>query len=166
MARSSLKMHDCMSRRDEGRPSHMRWPLQVNARLAKRADDRHWHGALPVFAGAVALVIMPAFMGRVTWAAFACLSLAAAGIWAIHGPLLSWPAAILRGTNAAAGVPFEDHVSHAHLAQRIGLCSMIQCSCPQVRLRVTLVGPTSGVGPQDLRSSRCWVVPAASVGRL
>ena len=56
--------------------------------------------------GAVALALMPAFMGRVMWAAFACLSLAAAGIWAVQGPLLSWPAAILQGTNAAAGKDF------------------------------------------------------------
>jgi hypothetical protein len=77
---------------------------KVNARLAKKAEERQWHGAVPLLVGAVALALMPAFMGRVTWAAFAFLSLAAAGIWAVHGPLLSWPAAILQGTNAAAGL--------------------------------------------------------------
>ncbi len=76
---------------------------QINARLAKKAEERQWHGAVPLLLGAVALALMPAFMGHVTWLAFVCLSLAAAGIWAIHGPLLSWPAAILQGTNAAAG---------------------------------------------------------------
>ncbi|CAL8464997.1 g4532 [Coccomyxa elongata] len=77
--------------------------MLINARLAKKAEERQWHGAVPLLLGAVALALMPAFMGHVTWLAFVCLSLAAAGIWAIHGPLLSWPAAILQGTNAAAG---------------------------------------------------------------
>ena len=77
---------------------------QVNAKLAKRAHDRHWHGAAPVLAGAAALATLPLFLGRVQWAAFLALSVAAAGIWAVHGPLLSWPAVILSGTNAASGV--------------------------------------------------------------
>ena len=74
----------------------------MNAHLAKRANERNWHGALSAFAGALALAVMTACF-RVEWAAFVCLSIAAAGIWAVHGPLLSWPAAILTGTNAAAG---------------------------------------------------------------
>ena len=76
---------------------------QVNAKLAKRVHDRHWHGAVPLLAGAAALALLPLFLGRVMWAAFLALSVAAAGIWAVHGPLLSWPAVILSGTNAASG---------------------------------------------------------------
>ena len=71
--------------------------------MAKSANDRHWHGAVPVLIGAVALAAMPIFMSRVAWAAFACLSIGAFGIWAVHGPLMSWPAVILSGTNAASG---------------------------------------------------------------
>ena len=77
--------------------------LQVVARMAKSANDRHWHGAVPVLIAAVALAVMPMFMSRMAWAAFACLSIGAFGIWAGHGPLMSWPAAFLSGTNAASG---------------------------------------------------------------
>lgn len=82
---------------------HMRAGSQVNANLSRKACERHWHGALPLFVGAAALAALPLFMGHVTWAAFAALVLAAAGIWSMHGPLSSWPAALLSGTNAAAG---------------------------------------------------------------
>ncbi|CAL5229393.1 g12711 [Coccomyxa viridis] len=77
--------------------------MLVVARMAKSANDRHWHGAVPVLIGAVALAVMPVFMSRVAWAAFTCLSIGAFGIWAVHGPLMSWPAVILSGTNAASG---------------------------------------------------------------
>ena len=81
------------------------WVLQVVARMAKSANDRHWHGAVPALIGAMALAAMPIFMSRVAWAAFVCLSIAAFGIWAGHGPLMSWPAVFLSGTNAASGEP-------------------------------------------------------------
>ena len=71
--------------------------------MAKRARERHWHGAVMMFLGAVSLALMAASIGHVGWAALLCLSLAAAGIWSTQGPLLSWPAALLQGTNAAAG---------------------------------------------------------------
>lgn len=71
--------------------------------MAKSANDRHWHVAVPVLISAIALAVMPVFMSRVAWIAFACLTTAAFGIWAGHGPLMSWPAVILSGTNAASG---------------------------------------------------------------
>lgn len=75
--------------------------------MAKRAQERHWHGAAMMFLGALSLALMAAFIGHVGWAAIICLSLAAAGIWSTQGPLLSWPATILQGTNAAAGGMLE-----------------------------------------------------------
>ena len=84
---------------------------QVVARMAKSANDRHWHGAVPVLIGAVALAVMPVFMSRVAWAAFACLSIGAFGIWAVHGPLMSWPAVILSGTNAASGELLRNNIT-------------------------------------------------------
>jgi hypothetical protein len=77
--------------------------VQVNAQLSKRAGERHWHGALPVLAGAAAMAVLAASIGRIMWVAFAALTVAAAGIWALQGPLMSWPAAFLSGTNAASG---------------------------------------------------------------
>ncbi len=53
----------------------------------------------------VALAGMPLAQGRVSWLAFVFLTLACIGVWGGHGPLLSWPAAILDGTAAAAGPP-------------------------------------------------------------
>jgi len=90
--------------------------------MAKSANDRHWHVAVPVFFGAIALAVMPIFMSRVAWLAFACLSVAAFGIWGVHGPLMSWPAVILSGTNAASGKPLTCCSSECVL----GVC--IYCS--------------------------------------
>ena len=77
--------------------------LQGVARMAKAADERHWHISVPALIAAAALGAMPLFMARVPWLAFACLTIAAFGIWSPHGPLMSWPAVILSGTNAASG---------------------------------------------------------------
>ena len=91
--------------------------------MAKSTGDRHWHLAVPVLIGAVALAAMPIFMSRVAWAAFACLSIAAFGIWAGHGPLMSWPAILLSGTNAASGErlgPEPSKCSVKHMARLHG----------------------------------------------
>ena len=77
--------------------------LQGVARMAKAADERHWHISVPSLIAAAALGAMPLFISRVPWIAFACLTIAAFGIWSPHGPLMSWPAVILSGTNAASG---------------------------------------------------------------
>ena len=71
--------------------------------MAKAADERHWHISVPSLIAAAALGAMPLFIARVPWIAFACLTIAAFGIWSPHGPLMSWPAVILSGTNAASG---------------------------------------------------------------
>ena len=76
---------------------------QVNAKLAKRANERHWHGGLALLLGGSALALLAALIGHTIIAAIAALTLASAGIWAVQGPLLSWPAVILSGTNAASG---------------------------------------------------------------
>ena len=78
--------------------------------MAKRANDRHWHVAVPVLIGAVALAVMPVFMSGVAWAAFVCLSIGTFGMWAGHGPFMSWPAVILSGTNAASGEPLRSDI--------------------------------------------------------
>ena len=94
--------------------------------MAKSANDRHWHVAVPIFTGALALALMPIFMSRVAWAAFACLTIAAFGIWSPHGPLMSWPAVILSGTNAASG---EHHWQRA-LAPVMGSTMLPENRCP------------------------------------
>lgn len=89
--------------------------------MAKSANDRHWHVAVPLFVGALALALMPIFMSRVAWAAFACLAVAAFGIWSPQGPLVSWPAVILSGTNAASG---EHRWQRALALVRVCLCCL------------------------------------------
>ena len=42
-------------------------------------------------------------LGQVSWVAFCALTVTLLGIWGVHGPLLSWPAAVLDSKNAAAG---------------------------------------------------------------
>ena len=82
--------------------------MQVNARWSKKSGERHWHGGGALFLGAGALTMVPLCMGHSTLAAFLALSAAAAGIWGAHGPLMSWPAAFLHGSNAAAGAAWAD----------------------------------------------------------
>ncbi|KAK9837315.1 hypothetical protein WJX81_005659 [Elliptochloris bilobata] len=83
--------------------------MVVNARHSKRSGERHWHGALPLLVGAVALAALAALLGSSgngtagAAGAFAALSAAAVGIWSVHGPLMGWPAAFLSGTTAASG---------------------------------------------------------------
>ena len=108
VARTSIELRviipQAVTTPNPGRPSESSIPVpQVVARMAKSTGDRHWHVAAPVLIGAMGLAAMPIFMSRVAWAAFACLSLAGFGIWAGHGPLMSWPAVLLSGTNAASG---------------------------------------------------------------
>ena len=81
--------------------------------MAKAANERHWHISVPALIAAAALGAMPLFMTRVPWVAFACLTIAAFGIWSPHGPLMSWPAVILSGTNAASG-DAQQQSSSAH----------------------------------------------------
>lgn len=113
---------------------------QVVARMAKSANDRHWHGAVPVLIGAVALAVMPVFMSRVAWAAFTCLSIGAFGIWAVHGPLMSWPAVILSGTNAASGesseVAHSCRPAHPPMMHPVGL---LQHSSPSLVLHTDMM---------------------------
>lgn len=82
---------------------------------AKRTGDRHWHISVPLLVGTGLLVAMPLVEDDITWLAFVLLSLGCVCVWAPHGPLLSWPAAILQGTAAAAGIlsNFKDVVSFA-----------------------------------------------------
>ena len=77
--------------------------MQVVSYSAKKTGDRHWHIAIPLLLGAGLLVALPLVEGRVMWLAFTLLSLGCLCVWAPHGPLLSWPAAILPGTAAATG---------------------------------------------------------------
>ena len=76
---------------------------QVIAYLAKRSGERHWHIAAPLMAATCAMTLMPLVQRHVSWLAFLALVVGAVGIWAPHGPLLSWPAALLPGTAAASG---------------------------------------------------------------
>ena len=76
---------------------------QVIAYLAKRSGERHWHIAAPLLVAACAMTLMPLVEQYVTWLSFLALVVGAVGIWGPHGPLLSWPAALLPGTAAASG---------------------------------------------------------------
>lgn len=77
-----------------------------NAAHSRRSNERRWHSGLPLLAAGVAFLALPllARVGEV--AALTGLSLAAAGIWATHGPFFSWPATILEHNKAAAAIGF------------------------------------------------------------
>ena len=76
-----------------------------NAYHAKRRNERHWHTALPLLASCLAFLLLPLLARGEDGAVLALLMLAAAasGIWATHGPLFSWPAAILSHQSSTIG---------------------------------------------------------------
>jgi MFS family permease len=78
--------------------------MVLNARHAQAANERHLHAGVPIALGALFMALTPLMLRFVApLAAFASLVLAAASVWAFHGPFMSWPATFLRGTEAAAG---------------------------------------------------------------
>eukprot|EP00873_Tetraselmis_striata_P027552 jgi/Tetstr1/447816/TSEL_035146.t1 len=77
--------------------------LWVAAR-SKARNERRFHTAVPVFVAAMAMLMMPALEMIVRgYLSFVAMTAAASGIWAVHGPLLSWPATFLVGSDAAGG---------------------------------------------------------------
>ncbi|GAB4813303.1 hypothetical protein N2152v2_000349 [Parachlorella kessleri] len=78
--------------------------MVVVARMAARANERHYHAGIPILLGAFFLGLVPLLMDYVgAVAAFVSLVLAAAGVWSFHGPFMSWPAVFLHGPEVAAG---------------------------------------------------------------
>lgn len=75
--------------------------MVLNARHARRTDERRLHTALPMLCTAVALGLLPLATNPAP--ALAGLTAAAAGTWAVHGPFFSWPAALLEPRAAALG---------------------------------------------------------------
>lgn len=81
--------------------------MVVNAKLAEAANERHLHAGVPPCLGAIAMALTPLALRFVSpIAAFVCLVLAAAFVWALHGPFMSWPATFLEGYEASAGFAF------------------------------------------------------------
>ncbi|PSC74031.1 MFS transporter isoform A [Micractinium conductrix] len=75
--------------------------MVANAHHARARDERRLHTALPMVATALALAGTPALVALGPAPALLGLSAAAAGIWAVHGPFFSWPAALLDRQPAA-----------------------------------------------------------------
>lgn len=94
------------------------------AQLSKRSGERHWHVATPLAMGTVAVVVMSLVGESSKWVAFAMLSVAAMGIWGPHGPLLTWPAAMLEGTAAASGTSFSPDSYQPVLAVLKSVCNL------------------------------------------
>ena len=70
--------------------------MVANAYSAKRHRERRLHTAIPLgLAGCAFALVVPLSHWLGLWPALGSLTLAAAGIWATHGPLFSWPAQFL-----------------------------------------------------------------------
>lgn len=71
---------------------------------SKARNERRFHTAIPVFVASMAMMMMPALdMIAGGYLSFVAMTVAASGVWAVHGPLLSWPATFLSGSDAAGG---------------------------------------------------------------
>ena len=78
--------------------------MMINARLAEAANERHRHAGIPILLGALFMGLTPLALRFIApLAAFFCLVLSAACVWAFHAPFHSWPAVFLRGHEASAG---------------------------------------------------------------
>eukprot|EP00887_Chlorella_sp_A99_P007890 scaffold20.g7890.t1 len=75
----------------------------ANAHHARRCDERRWHTAMPLLVASAAFLALPVLARLGPGAGLAALAAAAAGVWAVHGPLFSWPAAILGHGSSAVG---------------------------------------------------------------
>ncbi|PRW44580.1 MFS general substrate transporter [Chlorella sorokiniana] len=81
--------------------------MNVNARLAERANERHRHAGVPILLAAATMAALPLAL-RLTGPglAFTLLSLACGFCWSFHGPFFSWPAVFLPGEQASIGFSF------------------------------------------------------------
>ncbi|KAL4451937.1 hypothetical protein ABPG75_007599 [Micractinium tetrahymenae] len=77
--------------------------MVANAWHARRTDERRLHVAAPMLTAALAWGVLPPAAAVGPGLAIAALTVAASGIWATHGPLFSWPAALLDRDAAAMG---------------------------------------------------------------
>eukprot|EP00178_Gracilaria_changii_P003610 TRINITY_DN153_c0_g1_i1.p1 TRINITY_DN153_c0_g1~~TRINITY_DN153_c0_g1_i1.p1 ORF type:complete len:488 (-),score=57.60 TRINITY_DN153_c0_g1_i1:1486-2949(-) len=76
------------------------------ARSSDRAKERRMHLAVAAFVSAIGFFgasAIHAFFGEVLPLLLICLSIAAAGVWAMFGPYWGIPTSILSGETAAAG---------------------------------------------------------------
>lgn len=78
--------------------------MLANAWSSRRTRERRWHTALPMLLAALAFAALaPAAKVAGPAGAVLALTLAAAGVWAPHGPFFSWPSAILEPRHASLG---------------------------------------------------------------
>ncbi|CAG9462607.1 unnamed protein product [Pedinophyceae sp. YPF-701] len=76
------------------------------ARRSVVKDERHRHTSYPLWAAAACLIIFVPLGGVLGWGllSFVALTIAAGGVWAIHGPFMSWPGMVLHGSDKALGI--------------------------------------------------------------
>src|SRR6266700_2459850 len=80
------------------------------SRSSDRKLERRYHAAIPLFAGALALLLMGT-AGSV-WVAVGLWSLAAIGIYSFLGPFWSLPGEFLSGLSAASGIALINSVGN------------------------------------------------------
>jgi ACS family tartrate transporter-like MFS transporter len=76
-----------------------------------RTRERWWHTALPMFAGALALLLTPASRGQFLLSLL-CFALAMAGIRSYLAPFYALPKLFLQGTAAAGAIGFINAVAN------------------------------------------------------
>lgn len=80
--------------------------MMVVARSSDRTLERRLHLAIPALISAIGFfgaAAIHSFFGNLLELLLACLSIAAAGVWAMFGPYWAIPTAMLTGDTAAAG---------------------------------------------------------------
>ena len=109
-----------------------------------RSGERHWHTAIPAFAGAIALVAA-AYSNQLVLSILA-ISVAVLGVFSMMGPFWAIPTAILSGTAAAAGIAFINSVGN--LGGFVGpyVIGLVRTSTGQFKGGLLLVGGALAVG--------------------
>jgi len=120
--------------------------MVINADWALKAKERNLHSGVPIILGGLLLMMTP----MLRWLAgpvlsFSSLIGAAGGIWAFHGPFMSWPAEFMP-SKEAAGIAFALINSMGAIGGFFGpvLLGYVRSTVALTILGMLLIG--SGVG--------------------
>jgi MFS transporter, ACS family, tartrate transporter len=120
-----------------------------------RTRERWWHTALPMYAGAVALILTPLSQGSLVLSLI-CFAVALAGIRSYLAPFYALPRLFLHGTAAAGSIGFINAV--ANLGGFVGptMLGEIEKATGSFRGGISFLAATSAISATIVVLLRWW----------
>jgi ACS family tartrate transporter-like MFS transporter len=120
-----------------------------------RTRERWWHTAMPMYAGALALILTPLSQGNLALSLI-CFAVALAGIRSYLAPFYALPRLFLQGTAAAGSIGFINAV--ANLGGFVGPTVMgeIEKATGSFRGGITFLAATSATSATIIVLLRWW----------